>query len=336
MLIDADQLDTSPPEWLVDGMIPRVGAGFWYGKRYTGKSLATDVELALAVGNGADFFGRKTVQGTVVVGLGEGLYDAGIRKQARLIRERADRIEYAAQIAVAHGDDVAKAWLDAQPEYTDDNVKYLTEPFTVPVTREDGEGLMTRSMAAFISKIKAKKYRDLELIVLDSLSDFTGGLSISNDTSANRLMLGLKMLVRELDCFVLCVAHPTEKGDKMLGAGRLGNAADLIVRSVPENDANAGNGMVSTVSCEKNKYGKRFDPFSYIVDDSHEWDEPVLDDDGEPTGETYVATSATIRPLDLEKDDSIRPSRPKRPLPELRTAASDKPRKRSGIVKLVK
>src|ERR1700751_2313805 len=123
MIIDADKLGKGPPGGLGRGRAPRVGIGFWYGPRYTGKSLAVDVELALAVANGVPFFGRETVHGTSIVCFGEGLYDAGVRKVARLAREQSDRVAYAAQIAVAHGDDVAKAWLSQQKPHTDDNLK---------------------------------------------------------------------------------------------------------------------------------------------------------------------------------------------------------------------
>jgi AAA domain len=331
MLIDANQLDTSPPEWLVDGMIPRVGVGFWYGPRYTGKSLAVDVELALAVANGVPFFGRETVQGTAIVGLGEGLYDAGVRKQARLAREQQDRIAYAAQISVAHGEDVAKAWLDQQKPYTDDNLKYLTTPFTVPVTRMYGEGDITPSMQGFINR--AARYPDLELVVLDSISDFTAGLSISNDTSANRTMLGLKWLARELDCCILCVAHPTERGDKMLGAGRLGNAADFVIASRPEDSKTKSGEDVSSVTCEKNKYGGRFTPFSYRVEKCA-WNEPVLDYQDNPTDETVLVTSATIRAMD-DDEHELRPMKKKLPLPAIQRIESG-PRKRNGMLRKVR
>ena len=331
MLIDADQLDTSPTEWLVKDMIPRVGVGYWYGPRWTGKSLAVDVELALAIGNGVPFFGREVVQGTVIVGLGEGLLDAGVRNEVRRSREKQDRVAIAARIAVQQGDDAAKAWLDVQPEYTANKIKYLTLPFGLPFTRDDGEGVPTRSMTNFINR--AKKIKDLELVVLDSLSDFTGGISISNDTSANRVVLGLKHLARELNCFVLCVAHPTERGDKMIGAGRLGNAADFIAKSTPEDKDGEGRD-VSTVICEKNKYGGRFDPFSYAVE-PYKWFEPILDEWGDPTGEAKLESSATIRQLDLdnaprgdvviELDEDYEPFRSV-------DVSDGRPRKRSGVL----
>jgi hypothetical protein len=332
MLIDSDQLDTSLPEWLVEGMIPRVGVGFWYGQRWTGKSLVVDVELALAIANGVPFFGREVRKGTVIVGLGEGLNDAGIRKQVRLEREKQDRAAHAAQIKISDGDDAAKAWLDDQPVYDGANVKYLTAPFALATIRDDGEAEISKSLRAFITR--AKKIKNLELVIVDSLSDFTGTISISNDTSANRVMQGLKRLASELNCFVLCIAHPTEKGDKMIGAGRLGNAADLIVKSTPE--AKDGEGRdVSTVICEKNKYGGRFEPFSYAVE-PYKWIEPILDEWGDPTGEGKLASSATVRQLDLDDAPDDEPSiieldedyEPYKPV----NVDDGRPRKRSGIL----
>jgi hypothetical protein len=331
MLIDADQLDTSPPEWLVEGMIPRVGVGFWYGQRWTGKSLAVDVELALAIANGVPFMGREVVKGSVIVGLGEGLNDAGIRKQVRLEREKQDRAAKAAQIAVTDGTDAAKAWLDDQPVYDDKKMKYWTKPFALATIRDDGEAEIPKSLRAFI--VRAKKIKDLELVVLDSLSDFTGTISISNDTSANRVMAGLKRLASELNCFVLCIAHPTEKGDKMIGAGRLGNAADLIVKSTPEAKDGAGHD-VSTVICEKNKYGGRFEPFSYAVEE-YKWFEPILDEWGDPTGEGKLTTSATIRQLDLDDapvdDVIIELNEGYEPFQQV-DVDDGRPRKRSGVL----
>ena len=331
MLVNSDELDTSLPQWLVDKTIPLVGVGFWYGQRYSGKSLAVDVELALAVANGVPFFGRKVIQGSVIVGLGEGLYDAGVRKEVRIAREKQDRAAIAAQIAVGEGDDAAKAWLDAQPAYNAANVKYLTKKFALPFNRDDGEGVMSRSLRAFINR--AKKIKNLQLVILDSLSDFTGIISISNDTSANRIMQGLKALSEELNCFVLVVAHPTEKGDKMLGAGRLASAADFVAKSTPEGK-DGDSRDTSTVTCEKNKYGGRFVPFTYAVEKFHWW-EPILDDFGDPTGEAKLAESATIRALDMddapieapviELDESYEPF-------QRVEVNDDRPAKRSGLL----
>jgi AAA domain len=338
MLIRAADLDTSAPEWLADGMIPRVGVGFVYGKSYWGKSLMVDGELALAVANGTPFFNNATIQGDVIVCLGEGLYDAGARKQARLAREQQDRLDFAAQIAVGVGEDAAKAWLDEQPPYTDDHLLIWPDRFTIPFTRigSDGEGEPTRSLQRFINA--ASRMKDLELVVIDAISDFTGGLSISNDTSANRLMLGMKEISRQLNCCVIAVAHPTADDKKMLGAGRLFNAADFVIKIEPDENNAPGNPQSVAVISEKNKYGPKFAPTGYIIEPC-QWMEPVLDYQGNQTGEMALIKSATIR----QNDDDVQGApvlskrvakQIKRDLPKLMPADDGRRKKRSGIKRL--
>src|SRR5215467_356582 len=124
-LVNADDLDTSPPEFLVEGMIPLTGTGFIWGESRWGKSLLINGELALAIANGTKFFGKRTVQGSVAICLGEGLYDAGVRKQARLAREADDRVKIATSlVSEGYTEDQAKRWLDSLPPYTDDALFY--------------------------------------------------------------------------------------------------------------------------------------------------------------------------------------------------------------------
>jgi AAA domain len=332
MLIEASNAEIAPVESLADGMIPRVGAGFVYGKSYWGKSLLINGELALAVANGTEFFGRKTIKGSVIVALGEGAYDATIRKQARLKREEQDRLDRAAEIGVKEGMDAARAWLESLPPYTDEKLNFWPDPFTVPVTRigNDGEGAITSSLQRFINS--AKQIKDLELVVLDSLSDFSGGLSISNDTSANRMILGLKEMVRQLNCCVICVAHPTADGKKMIGAERLFNAADFVIKIEPDENNAPDMPQSASILCQKYKYGPKFAPTGYTIE-PHAWWQPEFDEDDEPTGKVTLVSSATVRqregeqkiynaPVDLT--DDIEPY-------ELITPPSDRPVKRSGM-----
>jgi hypothetical protein len=325
-LATADDLDTSPPEFLVEGMIPITGTGFIWGESRWGKSLLVNGELALAVANGTEFFGRRTVQGSVAICLGEGLYDAGVRKQARLAREQDDRLKIAANLAVIHGEEKAKIWLDSLPEYTDDNMFFMTEPFVLPM---DNGGQPTRSLRAAIDSLKMLP--DLAMVVLDSFSDFTPSLSISNDASANRSIAGMKMMARELDTVVLAVAHPTRNGDRMLGAGRLFNASDFVIKMEPDTGTGSGTPRSATVSCEKNKYGRPFEPFGYYIDPCA-WREPVLDDDDLPTGEYDLVNSATVRPRDGDKSGAQLKPRNKKPLPTLiNPEETAKKRKRTGL-----
>lgn len=326
-LVRAEALDTSPPEFLVEGIIPFVGTGFVWGESRWGKSLLVNGELALAVANGAEFFGRKTVQGSVAICLGEGLYDAGVRKQARLAREYDERQKVVDQLIESHGDaDRAMEWYDAQPDYSDDNLYYITEPFVLPL---DNGGAPTRSLRAAIEALRTVP--DLALVVLDALSDFTPSLSISNDASANRTVQGMKLMARELDCVVLAIAHPTRNGDRMLGAGRLFNSADFVMKIEPDAGLSTTSAFRSaTVSCEKNKYGRPFEPFGYEIVPCA-WEEPVLDDDDNPTSEMAIIQTATVRPKDEYNEIEETPTQ-KKQLPKLLPAGQDtKKRKRTGI-----
>lgn len=84
-LISANDLDTSPVQYLDAGnVIPRIGTGFMWGPSTAGKSLVA-LDLALAVANGTPWLGRKiNYPGHVAYCLGEGLSGFGVRTQARL------------------------------------------------------------------------------------------------------------------------------------------------------------------------------------------------------------------------------------------------------------
>jgi hypothetical protein len=307
-LVKAYDLDTSPPEFLVEDVIPFTGTGFIWGESRVGKSLLTNGELALAIANGMDFFDKKTVQSSVAICMGEGLYDAGVRKLARLAREQQDRHEIAEELLRTTGDpDKVARWLEELPSYTDDNVYYMTEPFVLPL---DNGGARTSSFRSALSALK--QLPDLGLVILDSLADFTPSLSISNDASANRIVQGMKMMARELECVVLAVAHPLRDNSRMLGAGRLFNSSDFVIRIEAEGAVGTG----ATVSCEKNKYGKPFEPFGYTIEECA-WND---EDSG------AIIETATIRPRQREREIH----RPERKLPTLVKRGEDKPR-RTGL-----
>lgn len=278
-LINADRLDTSPPEWLVDGIVPRIGFGILHGPSYSGKSLVTDVELALAICNGTPFLGRAALTGCVVTAFGEGLYDAGVRLEGRLARQIRDNEAMLAGIA---GEEEREAARAALPAYTSERLFVETAPFAVPV-RRDGEP--PDSLSHVIAQLRV--IPDLELVILDALADFTGGLSISNDASANRFVLGVKTMVLELDCVVLAVHHNTADNSKMIGAQRLYNAADFVIEIIPD-DTGPGEPKSATMACRKSKYGPEFQPLSYLI-------EPLAWMTETADGEPAEVTSATIR-----------------------------------------
>lgn len=323
-LIAAEEIAENPPEWLVKDLIPFMGTGFVWGPSRVGKSLLVNGELALAVANGTEFFGHEVAQGSVAIAFGEGYYDARTRLTARLIREREDREEVARRLAESKGADAAQAWLETLPAYDDSAIYFRNEPFLLPL---DNGGEPTQSLKGAIAELKT--IENLSLVILDALSDFTPSLSISNNASANRVVSGMKLLARELGCVVLAVAHPVTSGRKMAGDGRLFNASDFVIQVTPdESPGRTSIGQAATVNCEKVKYGKPFDPFGYYVD-RISWEHEYVDDDGELTGETALAESATVRSMDPSVGAfADAPPRPKRALP--RPVRASAPR-RAGV-----
>lgn len=303
-LLNADQLDTSPLEYTIKGVVPRLGTGFVHGASYTGKSLAT-LEMALAVANGTPWLGHETIQGCVAVALGEGVPGYGIRIKARLARQERDDRESGADPATI-------------APYTSERLFIMNTPFTLPLSQQNEP---TDELRRAIGQLKVLP--DLELLILDAFSDF-GTLSISNDASANRYMLGLKYLVRELNCVVLVVAHNTADDKKMLGAERLFNASDFVL-SVKLDDTAPEELKTATISCRKQKDGGEFEPISYRI-------HPLKWDELDNNGELVEVNTATVR-LNTGENGGLRlPGVPRmpQPLPNVRDVPPR--RKRSGVL----
>ena len=327
MLVSSDDLDTSPLRWLADGLVPETGCGYVWGPPGAGKSLAFGLELGLAVATGTKFFGRDTRQGTVVYALGEGLPGQGIRKQARLARQARDDTIAIAEVARDHGDAAARALAAALPRYDGSNLKIICEPFDIRLTPKGEISASMREAIALIGELDEPP----SLIICDAAADFTGGHSLSSDSNATAFAAGLKALAAETDACCIVIAHPTAANTKMLGAGRLIAAADFVFEVQPDAAAAPGAAQTATCTCRKQKDGSRPEPFGWVLEPAA-WSEPVIGDDGEPTGETEHVESATVRLLQPPGRSPEPRSRPAAPLPVLAPARQDeRPRKRSGI-----
>jgi hypothetical protein len=324
-LIRADDLDTSPVQYLdAGGIIPRTGHGIIWGKSTAGKSLVA-LDLALAVANdGAGWLGHDILHhGSVAYLLGEGLAGFGVRTAGRLGRQQADT--RAAITAAGHHPDglVAKTMLASLPAYSAERLYVQTDPFACHFDRTERPAPGMRQAVAQLSALP-----DLELVVIDALADFTGQLSLSNNASAGRINQGMRWMASELDCFVLAVAHPTEDGRKMLGAGRLFNSADVVIEVTPDDSPQDGR-TTATISSRKNKEDAAWEPFSYAIEPC-QWTQPAEDPEtGEVIpGETVVVKSATVRRIEQAAEPAAAARQPA-PLPVLQAVPQS--RKRNGI-----
>ena len=339
-LVDFSELDTSPLRYQVADMVPEVGTGFLWGQSWAGKSLVA-LDMGLAICNGVPFMGHDTIKGTVVYLVGEGLPGIGVRVKARLARQARDDTLAIAEVAKNEGDEAARAYAAALPAYTGDNFKLMTKPFPMHFTRADKPGPELSKAMSELTRLNTPgpdddpdTYPYISLIIMDALANFAGELSISNDASANRITKTMHWMSQELDACLLAVAHPTADGGKMLGAGRLFNSADFVIRVAPDEVAAPGAQKTATISCQKSKDGTEFPAFGYRIEPCL-WDEPVLDENDEPTGETEVVTSATVRLIEDAKADTRKPEKPSAPatpvLPEIRDVPPARPRKRNGL-----
>jgi AAA domain-containing protein len=333
MIINASDLDTSPPEYTVEGWVPRIGVGFGYGRSTIGKTLVWGIDMPLAIATGTKFFGLDVVQGNVALCLGEGQQDAGVRKEGRTVREQNDRLARAGQIATADGPDAARAWLDSLPPYTDERLFIMPHSFAVPIRAD-----MTPTSELRRGVNELRQVPNLEMVVLDAAADF-GGMSLANDTSANRFMLGLRWMAAELDCVVFVIAHPVDKGGHKTGlpGSRLFNSSDFVFTIEPDLE-NTGGVTTATIIAEKVKSGPLPDPLNYTIEPVY-WYEPARDPETRelvPGAPPVLTSSATARQRndELAGTGGLRlPGTTPRPAAEVPAAvpAPDKPRKRSGI-----
>ena len=329
--INASLLDTSPPEYLVEGMLPDMGTGFFYGGSYIGKSLVA-IELCLAIANGTPFFGHETTQGAAVWGIGEGLQGAGPRVMARLVRERTDRRLRAAGIAARDGQDAADEWLGSLPPYTDERMFVRTAAFNLPFTAgTPGEPTEELRQAA----TEWSMIPDLRLAVLDTARRFSS-LSLSNGTSANRFMQGMSWLAAQLQCTVLAIAHPVSKGRNETGlpGDTLYGASDFVWFGQAAEDSTA-DAPRALIIAEKLKDGTLFKPMSYSLQPV-QWRQPPTDRETGaeiPGAELIVVRSATVRQDEdpQDKPDVMLAPAARRPLPEAEEVPSARPRRRTGI-----
>lgn len=340
LVVGYEDLDTSPVTWLVDGIIPDgTGIGFLWGASWSGKSLVA-IGMSLDIGNGRPFMGHPVTKGRVVYLCGEGMKGIGRRAKARILRQEADDTEAIARVAMEQGDEAAREFAACLGPYTGDNFKVLPGAFPMHFTQQRRQP--TDELQDVMNDLQLmntpgpgddpEAFPYISLVVLDSLENFSGELSISNRSSANRIAKAMHWMSGKLGCFVLAVAHPVADGSHMAGSNRLFATADVVIKVEPAEVAE-GDQPSATVSCEKSKDEKGFPSFGYRVC-THVWDEPVLDDDDQPTGETEEVTSATVRLIEDEQPQrkAGRPAaRPAVPQPVLRDPPPPVRRVRNGL-----
>ena len=284
---EASRLNTSPLVYTVEGILPENGAGFFWGPSGSGKTF-TILDMALAIANGQPWLGPRTLPGAVAYAAGEGGAGLGIRIKARVLRQDQDNTAAIAAVARDQGDEAARALAATLPPYTSGNLIVTDKPFPMHFLRSNKPN---DDLAQAMNELRRQNtpppdadeetlanWPYLRLIILDALENFAGQLSVSNRSSANRIVATMQWMAAELQCCVLAVAHPVGRGanEKMVGSDRLFAAADFVIRYAPDTVAAPGALDTATISCQKSKDDVKFPPFGVELHPC-EWDEPKLD-----------------------------------------------------------
>ena len=358
----ASQLNTSPLVYIVgrekQGVLPETGAGFFWGPSGSGKTF-TILDLALAIGNGVPWLGFDTLPGTVAYAAGEGGGGLGIRVKARELRQHEDDTRAVAEVARTQGDEAARSFAATLQPYTSGRLIITDKAFPMHFLRSGKPNDdLSQAMAELRRQSSPPEDADdetlagwpyLRLVILDALENFSGQLSVSSRSSANRIVATMQWMAAELQCCVLAVAHPVGQGEnqKMVGTDRLFAASDFVIRYAPDDVSAPGALPTATISCEKSKDDTKFTSFGVELHPC-EWDEPrvneesnwepiplydeetgerALDEKGNPAWVTDKVTSQTVRLI--EQDDGKAaapgPARKAAPVPELR---DNRPRSR--------
>jgi hypothetical protein len=196
-----EMADLTPPEWLIDGLVPQDGLVVLYGEPGTGKSFLA-LDWGLCVATGARWIGREVRQGDVVY-----IYAEGVRGLTRR----------------------AEAWF--QEHGLAEAPTFWAVPMAVPIPNP-------RDRSEFIRSVKLVS-KHPRLIIIDTLArNFgDGNESLAQDMSA--FVAGCDNLRRVFPgATVLVVHHPgkdNRKGPR--GSVALKGAADAEFALTRSGDA---------------------------------------------------------------------------------------------------
>ena len=199
------EADTSPPDWIVAGLIERGTVVVLSGDTGAAKSIVTSSLLPAAL-NDEDWIGRRTNAARVLV-LDEENPDRLVTSRLKALgveNEHRDRLRYYSRSGLAVGDGGASdAWLRAE-----------LEEFSP------------------------------DLLIIDTLMAACAVEDTNSNAEAVRVMKALRALAAEYGCAVLLlhherkqsVDHPKSSGQAMMGARQWAGQADAHMTLTVESD----------------------------------------------------------------------------------------------------
>lgn len=264
-------------EWLVKGVIQRMGVSLWYGPPNCGKSFLV-MDAAFCVAQGLPFFGRRTRQGLVVYQAGEGGLD--LRNRMRAYRQH-------------NGIPAAQ------------NVPFvlLTLPVDLYVSEENVDKLIAeiKAWAAYYST-------PLELVVVDTLSAATPGADENASKDMTKVLARAHRISRECSAHVAIVHHTNADGKRPRGHSSLTGNVDTAVEVLETGQIDfetVGERKISRIirqfTVRKQKAGPTGDDHRFVI--------PAVKVGTDAEGD--AVTSCVVRPLDIASTMPTRGEIPK-------------------------
>jgi hypothetical protein len=206
------------PDWLVDGLFPRVGCSMIYGPENSGKTLLL-VAADTAIRSGLPFLGHRTHRAATLFLAGEGATGLGERYRACLHQYKVD--------------------LDLD----------LLEPL-----RLLPEAIMLDDAEEVTRLIRTARQQEaftgvpVGAVIIDSFIEFIGGEETGEGMA--RASRGIRTIARELDCCVLIGHHPNAAGQDR-GSRHLSFRVESRFKLETSSDTDRW------LVCEKQRHGPR-------------------------------------------------------------------------------
>ena len=182
-----------PPEWLIEGIVPKGAFVTIYAPPESYKSFVT-IDLALSVASGIAWQGHATMPGFVIYIAGEGVGGLSKRLLAWHMRHEID------------------------PSVPD--IAWLTESLSITAESE--------ALIALLERIEQEVQRVPTTIVIDTLARcFDGEESETGDMG--RFVAGVEVLRRKFGCAVVIVHHTRLDGTRERGNTALRGASDTML-----------------------------------------------------------------------------------------------------------
>lgn len=211
------------PDWLVKGLLPRVGVGLLAGQSRVGKTFLA-LELAGALAKGHDFFGKKVrAPGGTLVIAAEAPGSFGVRLEA-LRRGRLDN--------------AAKA--------------------TLPIAWQAGGKDDIRALVAEAVRAMPERFGvPLRLVIVDTIAAAFLMENEDDAGEATRIMKTLDAVAQELGVLVLGIHHYGKSEDAgVRGSSAWTASADVILAAKGKTDEKTGNVKERSLALTKSRDGE--------------------------------------------------------------------------------